>query len=47
MKLWQEWHNTDQDGPYFHYGPLGGGGVQKTGGGTGTKKHEVGNKKAE
>ena len=23
MKLWQGWHNTDQDRPYFRYGPLG------------------------
>ena len=23
MKLWQGWHNTGQDRPYFHYGLLG------------------------
>ena len=23
MKLWQGWHNTGQDRPYFHYSPLG------------------------
>ena len=22
MKLWQGWHNTDQDRPDFHYGPF-------------------------
>ena len=48
MKLWQGWHNTDQDRPYFHYGPLG---VRRTDGDTVTKtckrKHEVRNEKAE
>ena len=34
MKLWQGWHNTDQDRPYFLYGPLG---VQRTDGDTVTK----------
>ena len=33
MKLWQGWQNTDQDIPYFHYGPLG---VQRTDGAAGT-----------
>ena len=48
MKLWQGWHNTDKDRPYFHYGPLG---VRRTDGDTVTKtckrKYEVGNEKAE
>ena len=34
MKLWQGWHNTDQDRPNFHYGPLR---VQSTDGDTVTK----------
>ena len=37
MKLWQGWHNTDQDRPYFHYGPLG---VQRKDGDNVTKTCE-------
>ena len=29
MTLWQGWHNTDQDRPYFHYGPMRGGGYKE------------------
>ena len=25
MKLWQGWHNANQDRPYLHYGLMGGG----------------------
>ena len=34
MKLLQEWHNTGQNGPYFHHGPLGS--TEKQMEGTGT-----------
>ena len=52
MKLWHGWHNTYQDTPYFHYGPLREGGgleqmrtlAQKH---VKEKKHEVRNKKSQ
>ena len=50
MKLWQGWHNTDQDSPYFHYGPLGGTknrrGYQHKTCKEKDEKHEVGNEKS-
>ena len=44
MELWQGWHYTDQDRPYFHYGPLG---VQITDGDNCHKKHVKENMKWE
>ena len=43
MKLWKGWHNTGQDRPYFHYGPLGS--IEKQMENTGTNIHEAGNEK--